>query len=236
MKLPEVLPRIRQHINLESDDSGDEYEQESESDEKDYREKLLVETNAAQCDLYKSSFMFISGLRSHKNLSHFGKFKCTECTYAFREEKMLKEHLEFLHAPTEDSISEDESPAGTSSHSESYIEMDSEDESPAETSKHSESDIEMDTSKITWDGWSCPRCKNKFSNEDKLENHMKNVHPQNVKKRKVNATYNDEAPHIQPKKAGKLNSTTCNICMKSFTKNYNIESGTWKESTSSKEI
>ena len=52
---------------------------------------------------------------------------------------------------------------------------------------------------------------------------MKNVHPQNVKKQNVNATYNDEAPHIQPKKAAKLNSTTCNICMKSFTKKYNME-------------
>ena len=125
------------------------------------KKKLLVETNSVQCDLCESSFMFSSGLRSHKNLSHSSKFKCPKCTYAFREEKILKEHLEFLHAQTEDSISEDEGPAGTSSHSESDIEMDSEDESPAETSKHSESDIEMDTSKIIWDGWSCPRCKKK---------------------------------------------------------------------------
>ena len=101
--------------------------------------------------------------------------------------------------------------------------MESEDESPAGTSKHSDSDIEMDTSKIIWDGWSCPRCKKKFSNEDKLENHMQKVHQKNVKKRKVNATDNDKAAHIQPKKAAKLNSTTCNICMKSFTKKYNME-------------
>ena len=82
---------------------------------------------------------------------------------------MLKEHLEFLHAPTEDSTSENEGPAGTSSHSESDIEMDSEDESPAGTSKHSESNIEMNTTKIIWDGWICPRCKKKFLNETRLD-------------------------------------------------------------------
>ena len=56
MKLPEVLPRVRQHINLESNDSSDKYEQESESDsdEEEHREKLLVKSNSVQCDLCES--------------------------------------------------------------------------------------------------------------------------------------------------------------------------------------
>ena len=147
--MPEVLPRIRQHINFES---NDKYEPESEmdSDEEAHREKLttgtinnqgsesdsdkeanrekfMVETNSVQCDPCKSSVMFSRGLRSHKNQSHSGKFKCPEYTYAFREEKMLKEHKVFLHAPTEGSIrvSAGESPAGTSNHSELDIEIDS---------------------------------------------------------------------------------------------------------------
>ena len=41
-----------------------------------------------------------------------------------------------------------------------------------------------------------PDVKKKFSNEDKLEKHIKNVHQQIVKKQKVNSTDNDQAPHI----------------------------------------
>ena len=108
--MPEILPRRKLNVSLESDESGDEYEPDldSETDEASHREKLMVQDQEVECEMCDSTYRFQSGLRAHVKLSHSGQFKCTQCTYSYEDKDKLREHIDFSHAPTEDSMSGEE--------------------------------------------------------------------------------------------------------------------------------
>ena len=73
-KLPESLPRMKQNVSLESDESGYDYDpdSDSETDEASLREKLLVQDQEVECEKCDSTFRFQSGLRAHVKLFHSG--------------------------------------------------------------------------------------------------------------------------------------------------------------------
>ena len=54
------------------------------------------------------TFRFQSGPRAHVKLSHSGQFKCPQCTYLYEDKAKFREHIDFSHPPTEDSISGEE--------------------------------------------------------------------------------------------------------------------------------
>ena len=64
-KLPEILSRRKQNVRLESDESGDDYDpdSDSETDEASHREKIPVQDQEVEWEKCDSTFRFQSGLR-----------------------------------------------------------------------------------------------------------------------------------------------------------------------------
>ena len=69
-------PKKKLNVSLESDESGDEYDpdSDSETDEASHREKLLVQDHEVECEMCDSTFRFQSRLGALVKLSHSGQF------------------------------------------------------------------------------------------------------------------------------------------------------------------
>ena len=67
--------------------------------------KLPLPDQEVECEMCDSTYQFQSGFRAHVKRSHSGQFKWTQCTYLFEDTEKLKAHIDFLNAPTENSMS-----------------------------------------------------------------------------------------------------------------------------------
>ena len=88
--------------NLNSDESIDEYQSDSDKESEDeyentHRERLLRENQILECKKCNSTFRWRSDMITHMKTFNPGTFKCNRCSYCMNNQSMLEKHVHLLH-------------------------------------------------------------------------------------------------------------------------------------------